>query len=64
VAFGESFIGKWVFDVEILLRLKNHNVVEYPVTVWRDVPGSKVKISREIFRVFWEILKIRKKYIK
>ncbi|WP_413294156.1 glycosyltransferase [Bdellovibrio sp. HCB185ZH] len=64
VAFKETFIGKWVFDVEILLRLKNHTVVEYPVTEWRDVPGSKVKISREIFRVFWEILKIRKKYIK
>ena len=63
-AFGEKFIGKWVFDVEILLRLKNFEVIEYPVTEWRDVPGSKVKIHREIFRVFWEILKIRKKYIK
>ena len=63
-AFGEKFIGKWVFDVEVLLRLKNFEVIEYPVTEWRDVPGSKVKIHREIFRVFWEILKIRKKYIK
>ncbi|MEK2690480.1 glycosyltransferase [Bdellovibrio sp. GT3] len=63
-AFSEKFIGKWVFDVEILLRLKNFTVIEYPVTEWRDVPGSKVKISREIFRVLWEILKIRKKYIK
>ncbi|WP_413561312.1 glycosyltransferase [Bdellovibrio sp. HCB209] len=63
-AFSEKFIGKWVFDVEILLRLKNFVVIEYPVTVWKDVPGSKVKIHREIFRVFWEVLKIRKKYLK
>lgn len=63
-AFSEKFIGKWVFDVEILLRLKGFTVIEYPVTEWKDVPGSKVKIHREIFRVFWEVLKIRKKYLK
>jgi len=62
-AFGESFLSNWIFDVEILLRLKGTLLVEYPLRKWEDVPGSKVKISKEILRVFRDILKIRKKYL-
>ncbi|MBO9668847.1 MAG: glycosyltransferase [Bdellovibrio sp.] len=62
--FADSFVGHWVFDIEILLRLKNYNIIEYPVTAWSDVPGSKLKVYKEIFRVFFELVEIRKKYIK
>lgn len=62
VAFTEAFISNWIFDVEILLRLHQFHLIEYPVTVWKDVPGSKVKIFKEVLRVFRDILRIRKKY--
>lgn len=61
--FSEPFISRWIFDVEILLRLEQKGVIEYPLTNWQDVPGSTLKIGKEIFRVFRDILRIRKKYI-
>ncbi len=63
-AFREPFISRWIFDVEILLRLRDFEIVEYPLKCWKDVPGSKFKIGREALRVFWAILAIRKKYLK
>lgn len=62
-AFREEFLSNWIFDVEIMLRLKGKNIIEYPVRQWDDIPGSKVKVSKEILRVFRDILKIRKKYL-
>jgi len=61
-AFEEVFLSNWIFDVEILLRLHNYKIIEYPVTEWTHIAGSKVQIFREVFRVFFDILKIRKKY--
>ena len=63
VAFREPFISRWIFDVEILLRLQQKGVIEYPLREWCDIPGSKMKIGREILRVFKDILKIRDQYI-
>ena len=63
-AFQEPFTSNWVFDVEILLRLHDKKIIEYPVTEWRDIPGSKVKVFREMGRVFMDILKIRKRYLE
>ncbi|MNL43789.1 hypothetical protein D3C87_1663180 [compost metagenome] len=62
--FSETFLSKWIFDVEIMLRLHEYTIIEYPVTEWKDVPGSKVKVYKEIFRVFFEVLRIRKKYLR
>ncbi len=61
-AFNEPFISRWIFDVEILLRLRQKNIIEYPLRKWVDQPGSKVKVIREIGRVWGDILAIRKKY--
>ena len=60
--FGESFISRWIFDVELYCRLGHDRILEYPVKEWRDVPGSKVKIAREVFRVGSDLLAIAKKY--
>lgn len=62
LAFGEPFISNWIFDVEILLRLREFQLVEYPLRKWRDVPGSKVKVIKEMMRVFRDILKIRQRF--
>lgn len=45
------FSCKWLFDIELLLRLRNledpnYVVWEEPVSKWHDVPGSKVTSSQ------------------
>lgn len=64
LAFAEPFISRWIFDVEILLRLRNHSIVEFPLFNWEDIPGSKVKVFKEAFRVGSDLLKIRRKYLQ
>jgi dolichyl-phosphate beta-glucosyltransferase len=58
-AFNKPFYCNWLFDVEIFLRLKQHNIlksgIEMPLTGWRDIGGSKLsyksfpKICKELF---------------
>lgn len=49
--FEESFLSKWLFDVELLFRLKKYQknfesrVVEVPLKKWEDVAGSKISTS-------------------
>ncbi len=70
--FGQPFVAKWTFDVEIIARLiqvrtgtdlpKPEAVIyEYPLEVWHDVKGSKIK-SRDYFRSLVELLRIRRTY--
>ena len=51
----EPFIGGWIFDVEMIARdvrarrgtglPRTESVIyEYPLPVWRDVAGSKIKV--------------------
>jgi dolichyl-phosphate beta-glucosyltransferase len=63
IAFKEPFISPWIFDIEIMLRVKESNILEYPLTQWEDIPGSKIKIIREAFRILKDILRIRNKYL-
>lgn len=53
--FGRPFSTRWIFDVEILTRFKaleadgkfpplEHSIVEYPLTEWCDVAGSKLRL--------------------
>jgi dolichyl-phosphate beta-glucosyltransferase len=53
-ALEVPFISRWAFDVELLGRLlrgtrsiaptRAANILEEPLKVWRDVPGSKVTL--------------------
>ena len=67
--FSTPFLSRWIFDVEILARFIEMQgrdavagaVYEYPVNVWRDVKGSKVK-SSDFLRALRDLWKIRRAY--
>jgi glycosyltransferase involved in cell wall biosynthesis len=62
--FKEPFVSKWLFDVEILLRMDQKNVAEYSLREWKDVPGGSLKVSSIALVVLKDILKLRKKYFR
>jgi glycosyltransferase involved in cell wall biosynthesis len=59
VAFAKPFLTRWLFDVEIFIRLKQQGLlgagIEFPLHKWTDVKGSKLKpataflILKELF---------------
>jgi glycosyltransferase involved in cell wall biosynthesis len=62
--FDAPFRSAWVFDVEILARYiaevgsreAESRVYELPLEIWRDVPGSKVKLwhaARAVWDLVW-----------
>jgi hypothetical protein len=67
--FGEAFLSRWIFDVEILARLVSKGsdrgidaaatVYEMPLTRWQDVAGSKItfrdywRAAKDLVRVYW-----------
>jgi glycosyltransferase involved in cell wall biosynthesis len=67
--FSEHFVSKWLFDVEIIARLKNkykedniqQRIIEVPVFKWKDIPGSKLKFQHMLSALI-EIVKIHWKY--
>ena len=69
VLFGEPFATKWIFDVEILARLRNHlgragflnATVEVPLDQWRDVGGSKLTIA-QLATIPWELFLVYSRY--
>jgi glycosyltransferase involved in cell wall biosynthesis len=69
-AFEERFLARWIFDVEILSRLAQREtggarrlagrVFEFPLDVWREVAGSKLK-SMDFVTAAWELSQIRRR---
>jgi glycosyltransferase involved in cell wall biosynthesis len=70
--FDEPFCSRWVFDVELFARYIRNlgsssaaaaRIYEFPLMVWRDVAGSKVKASdffvsfRDIVRIYWKYMR-------
>jgi dolichyl-phosphate beta-glucosyltransferase len=60
--FSEPFISNWLLDIELLLRMKGIEIIEYPLKEWRDVRGSKLKLLRTAIEVISGISKLKKKY--
>ncbi|PKR82080.1 hypothetical protein CW751_01715 [Brumimicrobium salinarum] len=65
VAFNKPFISRWLFDVEIILRLKKHwkkdfgdLLYEYPIKEWNQVDGSKIRFI-DMIKIPFELLKIK-----
>jgi glycosyltransferase involved in cell wall biosynthesis len=64
--FASAFISRWIFDVEILVRLirlrgsvhaARASMHELPLQTWSDVAGSKLT-PLDFARAPWELLKI------
>lgn len=65
--FAEPFVTRWLFDLEILLRMRNdrHSLAgafEFVLPRWIDVDGSKVK-QRDFLRAAIELMRLRRVYI-
>jgi dolichyl-phosphate beta-glucosyltransferase len=64
-AFGDPFVTRWVFDVELIARIRRlgraEGLYELPVLAWKDVPGSKVSAIDGI-RAFKDLARIRWHY--
>jgi hypothetical protein len=72
-ALAKPFMSKWVFDVELLARLGATDgryvaarlfdtVYEYPLPEWRDVAGSKLRMS-DFAKSAVDLLKIYRAYV-
>ena len=71
--FGQAFLTRWIFDVEILARMQfrargsqphlSETIYEFPLDAWRDVAGSTVKsgdflkATVELARIYWTYLR-------
>lgn len=64
VCFSEKFISSWIFDIEILLRLKETKVIEYPLKEWRERPGGNFKVFKAGIKAVGEVIMIRKRYFR
>jgi glycosyltransferase involved in cell wall biosynthesis len=66
--FGDPFLTRWLFDLEMLARLRNQvgtsiveTTIEVPLHAWREVGGSKLR-PRDLINVPRELAMIRRYY--
>jgi glycosyltransferase involved in cell wall biosynthesis len=65
--FREKFITKWLFDVELIFRLKALSpdfkdiIFEHPLKKWTDVGGSKLK-TKDFLNAPVELFRIWRRY--
>jgi len=60
--FKVPFVSRWIFDVELLLRMEQKNIAEYPLSECTDVPGGSIKVSSLALTVIKDVLKLRNKH--
>jgi CheY-like chemotaxis protein/glycosyltransferase involved in cell wall biosynthesis len=69
VAFESRFITKWLFDVEIFMRMKNHfgtkkaqkMICEQPLKRWIHADGSKLSM-KDSLNIGFQLIKIYSTY--
>ena len=67
--FDQPFLSRWIFDVELLARLRNlvgvqkllDATIEAPLDKWEDIGGSKLRFSY-MMRAPLELWKIARRY--
>lgn len=62
-ALATPFLSRWLFDVELLARLRDAGAAmrEVPLPVWEDPGGSTVR-GRDFLRAPLELWRIRRRY--
>jgi glycosyltransferase involved in cell wall biosynthesis len=64
-ALQEPFMSRWLFDVELIARLRDGVGAEYlrevPLPVWRDPGGSSVRVS-DFLKAPLELWRIGRRY--
>lgn len=67
--FQSPFKSRWLFDIEIYLRLRDNSILEWPLTHWSENGLSRVRLSREVipviydtFRIFWNYRIMKPRY--
>ncbi|HEY2760146.1 MAG TPA: glycosyltransferase [Pirellulales bacterium] len=72
--FSRPFASRWIFDVELLARLKQmlgsnskaklcEAIYEFPLDAWQDVAGSKLKRG-DFFKAIGELMVIWWRYLR
>jgi len=69
VIFEKPFISRWLFDIELFARIiisygylnAKSKILEYPLTEWKDIKGSKLGI-KDIIRQPYNLYKIHSFY--
>lgn len=61
--FNEPFLSPWFFDLEIIMRASQENIIEVPISEWKEVGESKIKFW-DFMKAPFEILKIRRHYFR
>jgi dolichyl-phosphate beta-glucosyltransferase len=68
--FGEPFLTRWLFDLELVMRLRNtpgmetlKGATEVPLRTWIQVDGSKLRAGH-MLGVPWELVRIRRHYAR
>lgn len=67
--FSEPFISRWLFDLELLMRLKrrvgrdefDRIILEHPLSQWIDQGDSRLR-SKDLVRVPYDLMRIRIAY--
>ncbi|MGE5107094.1 MAG: glycosyltransferase [Sphingobacteriales bacterium] len=67
LAFDEPFISRWLFDIEIMLRLRKQYsnddsfIEEKALLLWVNKKGSKITLS-DLLRLPVQLIKIKRNY--
>ena len=67
--FATPFVARWIFDIEIFLRIKHflgpnsllENVEQLHLKAWHDVPGTKLRVI-DAPKIFFELFMIKSHY--
>lgn len=67
--FETRFIARWIFDIEIFIRIKHFlgpvsllkNVEQLHLKAWHDVPGTTLRV-RDAYKIFLELFQIKSHY--
>jgi dolichyl-phosphate beta-glucosyltransferase len=67
--FAQGFVSNWFFDIELFLRARialgredySRKIAEVPLHEWKEVKGSKLKIT-DFLKAPFEVLKIYRRY--